>query len=108
MLFSAWSPTIRTTGPEPIEPPIARPSRLADAQANAVVLGDHDQAVKILDGAIRRHADAATAADRIAALEYRPELALRLTTTSQPTSNPGGRGRFRTADRPGVNRVLSR
>jgi hypothetical protein len=57
-------------------------SKLANALANAVVLadshGDHAQAAKILDGALRRGADA-PATERVEALAYRAELAVTLT-----------------------------
>lgn len=58
-------------------------SKLAKALHNAVVLadsrGDERQALKTLDGALRRETDA-PAADREAALEFRAELATRLGT----------------------------
>lgn len=64
--------------------------KLADTLANAVVLadshGDHAQAAKILDGALRRVTDA-PAVERVEALAYRAELAVTL----------GDRDRMRTA-----------
>jgi len=61
-------------------------SKLADATANAVVLGDSKddvaQAAKILDGALRKFGPAATVTDRQAALMYRAELAIRLNDSS--------------------------
>jgi hypothetical protein len=55
--------------------------RLARALADAVVLadshGDVDQAAKILAGAVRRRATDASAAERVEALAYLAELAVR-------------------------------
>jgi hypothetical protein len=55
--------------------------KLADAVANAVVMadshGDPAQAAKILDGALRRLADA-PAVERVEALAYRAEIAVTL------------------------------
>lgn len=57
------------------------PGRLGRALENAVVLGeskgDHAQAAKILDGAIRREAETASALEVFEALVYRAELAAR-------------------------------
>jgi hypothetical protein len=55
---------------------------LARTFENAVVLGDskgdHRQAARILDGALRRHGPSAPVVDRVEALVYRAELAVRL------------------------------
>jgi hypothetical protein len=71
---------------ETAQPASADLSKLADAIANAVVLGDSKgdaaQAAKILDGALRKFGPAATVTDRRAALIYRAELAIRLSDRS--------------------------
>jgi len=55
--------------------------RLARALDDAVVLGDShgdvDQAAKVLAGAVRRHSAEATGAERVGALAYLAELAVR-------------------------------
>ncbi|GAB1818954.1 VOC family protein [Herbidospora sp. RD11066] len=62
--------------------PEAAPGKLAVALQNAVVQGDsrgdHAQAARILDTALRREQDTAPPADLVEALTYRAELALRL------------------------------
>ena len=82
---------------EPTQP-TGPPSRLADALANAVVLadsqGDHAQAVKILHGALRRHPDAPVT-DRIEALVYLAELAIRLGDHSAARAALGAVGELR-------------
>ena len=56
--------------------------KLGAILANAVVMGDSHgfdaRAAQILDDAIARHADSASATERVEALAYRAELALRL------------------------------
>ncbi len=56
-------------------------SRLATSLQSAVVMGDshglHERAAQILDGALERHADTASATDLLEAWAYRAELALR-------------------------------
>jgi len=75
--------TAAKTGDDKEEPTrsASPPSRLADALANAVVLGDSKgddaQARKIVDGALRRNPDAPVT-DRIEALVYLAELTIRL------------------------------
>ncbi|MBP2336103.1 hypothetical protein JOF41_002281 [Saccharothrix coeruleofusca] len=63
--------------------------KLAEALENAVVLadsrGDPAQAAKILDGALRRVADA-SAVERVEALAYRAELALTLEDPARATA----------------------
>lgn len=58
------------------------PSRLRQAVDNAVVLGDSqgdaEQAAKVLDGALARHAADASPEEHLEALAYRIELAVRL------------------------------
>ena len=83
--FYEQSAASRNAGPDDAtaEPASAAvQSKLADATANAVVLGDSKddvaQAAKILDGALRKFGPAATITDRRAALMYRAELAIRL------------------------------
>ncbi len=62
--------------------PAVPASRLRQALDNAVVLGDSKddaaQAARVLDGALGRHAADAAPADRLEALAYRAELAVRL------------------------------
>ena len=62
-------------------PPGAPAGRLARALEDAVVLGDShgdvDQAAKILAGAVRRHGDDASPAERVEALAYLLELSVR-------------------------------
>jgi hypothetical protein len=63
-------------------PELAAPEgRLARSLADAVVLadshGDVEQAAKILGGAVRRHAAQASQVERVEALAYLAELALR-------------------------------
>ncbi|HLT62848.1 MAG TPA: VOC family protein [Microlunatus sp.] len=56
--------------------------RLAQALQNAIVLGDSKgdprQAARVLTGALHRHGEAASTTDRVEALVYAAELALRL------------------------------
>jgi len=63
--------------------------KLAEALANAVVLGDSKgdtaQAIKMLTGAIRRHEVGAPAADLVSALAYLAELSVRAGDTDQAT-----------------------
>ena len=87
--FYQQSPALRGAGPDDAtaEPASAAvQSKLADATANAVVLGDSKgdtaQAAKILDGALRKFGPAATVAERRAAQMYRAELAIRLADRS--------------------------
>ncbi len=62
--------------------PAAPASRLRQAIDNAVVLGDSKddpaQAARVLDGALARHVAQASPAERLEALAYRAELAVRL------------------------------
>ncbi len=77
---------IRVVQAHPADPIDADGPKAADplgrAVQNAVVLadshGDHRQAAKILDGALRRDAEAADPVDLVEALVYRAELALAL------------------------------
>ncbi|MEU6642322.1 hypothetical protein ABZ863_07200 [Saccharomonospora sp. NPDC046836] len=59
---------------------------LARSMRSAVVMGDshgkHDQAARILDGALQRDGDTTTGADLVEALAYRAELAVRLDDTA--------------------------
>ncbi|GAA0966636.1 hypothetical protein GCM10009555_008960 [Acrocarpospora macrocephala] len=67
-----------SAGPAEPEPALGK---LATTLRNAVVLGDskgdHLQAARILDTALRREQDTASPADLLEALAYRAELALR-------------------------------
>jgi hypothetical protein len=67
--------TAEATGEEPT-------GRLAKTLRNAIVLGeskgDHAQAARILDGTLSELDDSANVADRVKALVYRAELAIRL------------------------------
>lgn len=66
-------------GSKPTEPPT---SKLARTLHNATVLGDskgdHRQAARILDAALARDGEAAGVVDRVQALVYRAELAIKL------------------------------
>ena len=61
-------------------------SKLAKSFASAIVMGDShgfdERAAQILDGALQRSADTASATELLEALAYRAELALRLNDTS--------------------------
>ena len=61
-------------------------SKLAKSLASAVVMGDSHgfdaRAAQILDAALAREGDTASATDLVEALAYRAELALRLDDTS--------------------------
>ena len=62
------------------------PSKLAKSLQNAVVMGDSHgydvRAAQILDAALERDKDMASAADLLEALAYRAELALRVDDTA--------------------------
>lgn len=64
----------------------AVPSKLAKSLQNAVVMGDSHgfdaRAAQILDGALERSGDTASATDLVEALAYRAELALRADDTA--------------------------
>ncbi|MFD9948295.1 VOC family protein [Nonomuraea sp. NPDC059023] len=66
------------TGAADADPPL---TKLAASIRNAVVMGDshgnHDQAARILDTALRRDQDTATPKELLEALAYRAELATR-------------------------------
>jgi hypothetical protein len=72
---------IRVIAARPDPEPAAPGGRLARALEDAVVLGDShgdvDQAAKILGGAVRRHWDDASPAERVEALAYLLELSVR-------------------------------
>ena len=83
---------IRFTAITSDTPPSTTPQpagKLAEALANAVVLGDSKgdtaQAIKMLTGAIRRHEVGAPAADLVPALAYLAELSVRADDTDQAT-----------------------
>jgi hypothetical protein len=74
--------TAEDDGAEPADGADAAPSRLRAILQNAVVMGDSHgfdaRAAKILDGALERERETASATDLVEALSYRAELALRL------------------------------
>jgi len=76
-IFAA-KPEPDATGPEP--------SKLAKSLASAIVMGDSKgsdaRAAQILDGALERSADTASATELLEALAYRAELAVRLDDTA--------------------------
>ena len=61
-------------------------SKLAKSLASAIVMGDShgvdERAAQILDGALERSADTASATELLEALAYRAELAVRLNDTA--------------------------
>ena len=69
--------------PDATEP---EPGKLAKSLASAIVMGDSHgldaRAAQILDGALERDKDIASAADLVEALAYRAELAVRLDDTA--------------------------
>lgn len=81
---------IRITTDRSAAPTPASSSVLAQALANAVVLGDSrdtpEQAAKMLDGAIRRNAATSDARDLVPALAYLAELAVRIGDRDQARS----------------------
>ena len=68
----------------------AVPSKLAKSLASAVVMGDSHgfdaRAAQILDGALERSGDMASATDTLEALAYRAELAVRLDDAAGATA----------------------
>jgi hypothetical protein len=81
-----------TAGPGDTPPSTNRQpaGKLAEALANAVVLGDSKgdtgQAIKMLTGAIRRHEVGAPAADLVPALAYLAELSIRAGDAEQASA----------------------
>ena len=67
-------------------------SKLAKSLASAVVMGDSHgfdaRAAQILDGALERSGDTASATDLVEALAYRAELAVRLDDTRRSRCCP--------------------
>lgn len=76
-----WIRIVRAAGYDDAQDPPATGSRLSRTLHNAVVLadskGDHRQAARILDTALRRD-EAVDVVDRVSALVYRAELAIAL------------------------------